>query len=603
MKKRVLVLITLMGMVLTQANAADPLSAAQSSMNAITSQFATAQGGVPAASKQTDDSQLDKNAGLASVTAMNQGNGIEDKAGSQFSNKVINDDFVPQLNKLQVFGANLFSSQCQNLPQMALYNPNYLLSIGDKISITLWGAFEYSAVAEVDSQGNIFIPKVGPVHVADIPNKDLNKVIGDAIKRTFEKNVTVYANLMSAQPVQIFVSGYVSKPGLYDGMSSDSVLYFLCKAGGIEPDKGSFRHIDLIRNGKVISHIDLYNFLVDGVIPFSQLQQGDSIVVRQKAASVTVIGQVKSPAMYEPKDGQFDLPGLLRLVGVLPEATYVLIEDNRGLNPTNKYIPLSAIGDQVVKGGEQVTLTSDQNIKQITVSVTGAILGPHQFVVPIGTTLEDVVEKLKFRSNANIDDLQLFRKSVAAAQKAAIDASLNYLEQQAYTKSALTKDGLIMQQQYAGLVSTFVEKAKKVQPKGQVIVGSKTKWEHIALQNNDVINIPNQNQVVTISGQVMAPMAINYNEKFSVKDYINAVGGYTPSAETGYVLLLHENGTAERVDTGMFTSWMSYTTAVKGGDQIIVPNEGMSEALPIMATISQIVFQIAFAARVFIAPV
>nr|MBK2253818.1 sugar ABC transporter substrate-binding protein [Francisella philomiragia] len=43
--------------------------------------------------------------GLASVTAMNQGNGIEDKAGSQFSNKVINDDFVPQLNKLQVFGA------------------------------------------------------------------------------------------------------------------------------------------------------------------------------------------------------------------------------------------------------------------------------------------------------------------------------------------------------------------------------------------------------------------------------------------------------------------------------------------------------------------
>ncbi|WP_459208414.1 polysaccharide biosynthesis/export family protein, partial [Francisella philomiragia] len=128
-------------------------------------------------------------------------------------------------------------------------------------------------------------------------------------------------------------------------------------------------------------------------------------------------------------------------------------------------------------------------------------------------------------------------------------------------------------------------------------------WEHIALQNNDVINIPNQNQVVTISGQVMAPMAINYNEKFSVKDYINAVGGYTNSAETGYVLLLHENGTAERVDTGIFTSWMSYTTAVKGGDQIIVPNEGMSEALPILATISQIVFQIAFAARVFIAPV
>ena len=86
-------------------------------------------------------------------------------------------------------------------------------------------------------------------------------------------------------------------------------------------------------------------------------------------------------------------------------------------------------------------------------------------------------------------------------------------------------------------------------------------------------------------------------------DYINAVGGYTDSANESYVLLLHENGTAERVSTGMFSSWFSYSIAVKGGDQIIVPNEGMSEALPIMATISQIVFQIAFAARVFIAPV
>ncbi len=528
---------------------------------------------------------------------------IEDKAGTQFSNKVVDEDNLDQIAGLQVFGANLFSNQCQGLPQIALYNPNYLISIGDKISITLWGAFEYTAVAEVDSQGNIFIPKVGPVHVADIPNKELNGVISSALKKVFEKNVTVYANLMSAQPVQIFVSGYVSKPGLYDGMSSDSILYFLCKAGGITTDQGSFRHIDLVRNGKVVSHIDLYNFLLDGMIPFSQLQQGDSIVVRAKAPSITVLGQVKSPAKYEPKDGKFELLGLIKLAGVLPDATYALIADNRGLNPTNKYIPLSTITDQVIEGGEDLTLTSDQNIKQMTISVGGAILGPHQFVVPLGTTLEDLVEKLQFRSTANVKDLQLFRKSVAVAQKAAIDASLNYLEQQAYTKSALTKDGLAMQQQYAGLVSTFVEKAKKVQPKGQVIVGSEEKWEQIALQNNDVINIPNKNQVVTISGQVMAPMAINYNKKFDVKDYVNAVGGYTDSAETGYVLLLHENGTAERVSTGMFSSWMSYITAVKGGDQIIVPNEGMSEALPIMATISQIVFQIAFAARVFIAPV
>ena len=210
-------------------------------------------------------------AGLASVTAMDPGHRIEDRDGSQFSNKVINEDNIRQLIHLNVFGANLFSNQCRSLPQIALYHPNYLISIGDKISLSIWGAFEYTTVAQVDSQGNIFIPKVGPVHVADIPNKDLNEVISAALKKTFERNVTVYANLMSAQPVQVFVSGYVAKPGLYDGMSSDSALYFLCKAGGILTQQGSFRHVDLVRNGKVISHIDLYNFLLDGVMPFSQL--------------------------------------------------------------------------------------------------------------------------------------------------------------------------------------------------------------------------------------------------------------------------------------------------------------------------------------------
>ncbi|API87382.1 polysaccharide biosynthesis/export family protein [Francisella uliginis] len=604
LKKNIIIFFIFLFFTLSQANA-DALTSAGASANSLTGQLDFGQGGkYPNAQKMSSGSTAGlQNAGLASVTAMDPGHRIEDKDGSQFSNKVINEDNIGQLMHLNVFGANLFSNQCLGLPQIALFNPNYVISIGDKISLSLWGAFEYTAVVEVDSQGNIFIPKVGPVHVEDIPNKELNNVISTALKKTFEKNVTAYAHLMSAQLVQIFVSGYVAKPGLYDGMSSDSILYFLCQAGGVIPSQGSYRNIDLVRNGKVISHIDLYNFLLDGVMPFSQLQQGDSIVVRPKESSISVIGQVKTPALYEPKDGKFDLSSLIKLAGVKPDATYALIEDNRGLNPTNKYIPLSDVAGQTIEGGEDVTLTSDQNIKQLTVSVSGAILGPHQFVVPLGTTLEDVVEKLKFRSTADVNNLQLFRKSVAAAQKAAIDASLNYLEQQAYTKSALTKDGLAMQQQYAGLVSTFVAKAKKVQPKGQVIVGPKDKWAQIALQNNDVINIPNENQVITISGQVMAPMAINYNKKFGIEDYINAVGGYTPSAETGYVLLLHEDGTAEKVSMGMFSSFFSHSVAVRPGDQIIVPNEGMSEALPIMATIAQIVFQIAFAARVFIAPV
>ncbi|QIV96508.1 protein involved in polysaccharide export with SLBB domain [Allofrancisella inopinata] len=527
---------------------------------------------------------------------------IQDQAGGKYSNKVLDVAHLDQLGNLQVFGENLFSHQCLTLPKMAFYNPDYLISPGDNLSLSLWGAYEYVSNSTVDSQGNIFIPKVGPVKVANTPNKELNDVVSTALKRTFKNNVVAYANLLGAQPVQVFVTGYVANPGLYDGMSSDSILYFLCKAGGIIPEQGSFRKVDLVRKGQVIASIDLYDFLLKGTIPFSQLHQGDSIVVRPKADSVTVLGEVKVPAMYEPYNGSFGIKQLIKLAGVKPNATYVLIEDSSGVEPTNNYIALSDITNQTLKPGEKITLMSDQNIKELTVSINGAIFGPHQFVVPIGTTLEDIVGRLKFRSDANRKNLQLFRESVAAAQKAAINSNLDYLEQQAYTKSSLTKDGLIMQQQYAGLVSSFVAKARQVQPKGQVIVGPENRWEHIALQNNDVINIPNKNQVITISGQIMSPMAVNYNEKFSIEDYIKLVGGYTPSADKGYIILLHENGIAEQVNLGFFSSLLPWSVYPQPGDQIIVPNEGMSEALPILATISQIVFQIAIAARVFIAP-
>ena len=530
----------------------------------------------------------------------------EDRTGSKFSNKVLDLEHIGQITTMKVFGQNLFSNQCMTLPKMAFYNPNYLISPGDKISLSVWGAFEYAADPVVDSQGNIFIPKVGPVHIANTPNSELNDVITTALKKTFKSNVTAYANLLGAQPVQVFVSGYVAKPGLYDGMSSDSILYFLCKSGGVIQDQGSYRKVDLVRQGSVIASIDLYDFMLSGIIPFSQLHQGDSIVVRPKKTSVTVLGEVKTPAKYEPiTDKGFKLKDLIGLAGVEPKSTYVLIEDDRGLTPKNTYIPLTDVSDQLIAGGVTVTLKSDQNIKEITVSVNGAILGPHQFIVPIGTTLSEIVDKLTFRSNANIDGLQLFRESVAQAQKDAIDSSLNYLEQQAYTKSSITKDGMAMQQQYAGLVSEFIKKAKGVKPVGQVVVGKESGWGHIVLQNADVINIPNENAVVTISGQVMSPMAINYNPDYSVQDYIKLIGGYSTSADKSSLLLIHEDGTAEKIDLGTFSSIFKPFAATiypRPGDQVIVPNEGMSEALPIMATISQIVFQIAIAARVLVMP-
>jgi protein involved in polysaccharide export with SLBB domain len=138
-----------------------------------------------------------------------------------------------------VFGSQIFSGRFAN-QGLSGFNPDYEIASGDRITLRMWGALNYEAVQVVDAQGNIFVPNAGPIHIRGVRNQDLNQRVDEQIKRTFKANVGVYATLESAQPVRVFVTGYVRAPGLYGGLSSDSVLGFLDRAGGIDPDRGSY---------------------------------------------------------------------------------------------------------------------------------------------------------------------------------------------------------------------------------------------------------------------------------------------------------------------------------------------------------------------------
>src|SRR5262249_1057250 len=155
------------------------------------------------------------------------------------------------------------------------FNPGYQIAIGDQVSVRLWGAVAFDAVESVDAQGNLFIPNVGPIHVQGVKNSELTKEVEAQVKRTYKSFVGVYATLLAAQPVKVYVTGFVRAPGLYPGLSSDSVLYYLDRAGGIDIDRGSFLAVDVIRDGKVREHVDLYKFLLTGQIKEMQLHDGD----------------------------------------------------------------------------------------------------------------------------------------------------------------------------------------------------------------------------------------------------------------------------------------------------------------------------------------
>lgn len=172
------------------------------------------------------------------------------------------------------------------------FNPDYRIAIGDRLQVQLWGGVEFDQPLTVDHQGNIFLPKVGPIKVAGVRNEQLNDTLLGAVTTVYQKNVSVYATLDVSQPVKIFVTGFVKQPGLFAGQSGDSILYFLDKAGGIAAERGSYLDVALKRNGQTLRHYNLYQFLVNGTLLPTQLRDGDIIVVAPLRYQTTVRGKV-----------------------------------------------------------------------------------------------------------------------------------------------------------------------------------------------------------------------------------------------------------------------------------------------------------------------
>lgn len=119
--------------------------------------------------------------------------------------------------------------------------------------------------------------------------------IGDV----FTNNVNTYVNLLTATPVSVFVTGPVIRPGQYAGQSSDSILYFLKRAGGIDSDRGSYRKIKVLRQNRVIQQIDLYDFIRYGKLPKLALKDQDVILVEQQGPMINVAGKVRNPFRFE----------------------------------------------------------------------------------------------------------------------------------------------------------------------------------------------------------------------------------------------------------------------------------------------------------------
>ncbi len=495
-------------------------------------------------------------------------------------------------SKNPVFGAQLFTGAFARKGP-TLFNPDYLIAIGDSIRVTVWGSVTFDGMLIVDPQGNVLLPNVGPVKVAGVRNQDLQATAEKAIRRIYKSNVYSYASLAEAQPVRIFVGGFVKRPGLYNGTSMDSLLHYLDEAGGIDVERGSFLNVQVKRSGEVRVQINLYEFLLEGRIPQIQLADGDVIFVSPRQHVVSVGGLAENAKRFEFAGPELNVGELVKLAKPRPQATHIRITRNTGIIKNIEYYSMGAAKELTILNGDEIEFTADKRPGTITVRVQGEHLGPQEYELPYGTRLGELTKQIVYSERSDVANLQLFRLSIKDRQKTLLQTSLKSLESAVLTARSGTYEESLLRASEAALILQWVERAKAVEPVGQVLIAQGDRRDDLLLENGDVIQVPVQDGLVLVGGEVLFPNTLAFESGISAEDYIQRAGGYTQNADMARVVIAHRDGSFEDGKDGFFSK-----PKVRSGDHILVLPKVDMKYRQIAKEIAQIMFQMALMAGV-----
>ena len=488
------------------------------------------------------------------------------------------------------FGVNLFTGGFRAEREDG-FNPNYVIQPADRINLRVWGALTFEDTVVVDAQGNIFVPEVGPIRVAGVSNSQLTDHIRQAILQVFTRNVEVYTNVAGTTPVAVFVTGYVNTPGSYAGVASDSLLYFIDRAGGVDGDTGSYRDIKVLRGGREIARADLYSFLLAGKIPRLQFKDGDTIVVEQRGKTVSVLGAARNRFTFEFLPGGMTGTALLQLARPEPGASHVVLRGSRPSGPISAYLPLSEVGALELRDGDLVFFEADEHQDTMLIRIEGSHIGPSNFAVPRDTTLLQLLDYVEVDPRlADIDAISLQRESIKERQAKALEDTLRRLEAVTLSATSQTSAEAQIRADEAELIRDFVQRAREVEPDGRLVVAVDGRIRDVRLQPEDIVTIPARNEIVLVGGEVVVPQALVYEKGKTVDFYIARAGGYTIRADRNQFILVRRSGEVLRNVRG----------DVRPGDEIMVLPEVPVKGLEIASTIIESIFRIAVTTGIFL---
>lgn len=426
----------------------------------------------------------------------------DDVASAQDDNK---QQAAPE-GGIQVFGRDIFrNSDLTFEPSMNIATPtDYRLGPGDQVVIEVWGASEANITQKVTPDGYISIPNIGPVAVNGLTVQaaserirgKLSKIYSGMKTANVDLSTNVKVSLGQIRTIQVNIMGEVARPGTYALSSFSTVFHALYKAGGIS-ELGSLRNIKVVRGGRTVATVDVYDYIINGRSHSDiRLQEGDVILASPYDALVLIQGKIKRPMYYEMKSSESVLT-LINYAGGFTNDAYssaVTVERNNNKEKTICTVDDMNYGVFKVKDGDIVSIGAILDRYDNRVEIKGAVYRPGFYAMGKDiSTVRDLIQK----ADGLLDDAFTNR---AVLHRENPDKTLEVIS---------------------------------VNTKG-ILNGTEP---DILLQKNDILFIPSiydleAKGTLEIVGEVFSPGVFPYAANTKLEDLIIMAGGLTEAAST-----------------------------------------------------------------------
>ena len=309
---------------------------------------------------------------------------------------------------LRVFGSEIFENQNLSFePNLTISTPrNYVIGVGDELIVDIYGLSESTKKLKVNTEGFIRFPNLGPIKVSGLTIEESQVRIRESAAKIYTTiaggSTKVMVSLGQLRSIRVTLVGEVKKPGNYSVSSLSTLMNALYASGG-PSDLGSFRKIELVRNGKTITTLDLYDFLLKGDLSKNRILQDDDVIrVGTYESRVSVSGAVKKKALFDVKKGE-NAADILRYAGGFADDAFKERIRVKRMGATGfeiQSVKAEALSGFVLHSGDTLVVDALANTFTNRAFIDGAVYYPGEYGLNEFANLKDLLLAVRVKENA-----------------------------------------------------------------------------------------------------------------------------------------------------------------------------------------------------------